>query len=101
MTKPERQALVALLDYFVATGYWQEEDEEPDIASAKALLTGRGVKDVLLLRTDAECMEVVDALKALETRHPHEFPPAEVAPLKNALADIVAGRRSPDTRLGW
>ena len=101
MTKSERQALVALLDYFVATGYWQEEDEEPDIASAKALLTGRGVKDVLLLRTDAECMEVVDALKALETRHPREFPPAEVAPLKNALADIVVGRRSSDTRLGW
>ena len=101
MTSSERQALVALLDYFVATGYWQAEDEEPDIASAKALLTGRGVKDVLLLRTDAECMDVVDALKALETRHPPEFPAAEVAPVKNALADIVAGRRSPDMRLGW
>ena len=101
MTLAEKEALVALFDYFVATGYWQEEGEEPDIASAKALLTGRGVMDVLVIRTDAECMEIVDALTALETRHPLDFPPVEVAPLKNALLDIVAGRRSPDIRLGW
>lgn len=101
MTLAEKKALVALFDYFVATGHWQEEGEEPDIASAKALLMGRGVMDVLVTRTDAECVEVVDALSALETRHPVDFPPVEVAPLKNALLDIVAGRRSPDIRLGW
>ena len=101
MTLAEKKALVALFDYFVATGHWQEEGEEPDIASAKALLMGRGVMDVLVIRTDAECMEIVDALTALETRHPVDFPPVEVAPLKNALLDIVAGRRSPDIRLGW
>lgn len=101
MTLAEKEALVALFDYFVATGHWQEEGEEPDIASAKALLMGRGVMDVLLIRTDAECMEIVDALTALETRHPLDFPPVEVAPLKNALLDIAAGRRSQDIRLGW
>ena len=100
MTAGEKQALVALVDYFVACGQWGEESKE-DIASVKALLTGRGAMDVLLIRTDAECMEVVDALTTLETRHPLDFPPVEVAPLKNALLDIVAGRRSPDIRLGW
>ena len=57
--------------------------------------------DVLRIRTAAECVEIADALQALETRHPQDFPPQEVAPVKNLLRDIAAGRRSPDTRLGW
>ena len=101
MTAAERDAMVAFFDYLLATDDWREESREPNVASAKALLLGRGLMDVLLVHTDAECMEIVDALRALESRHPEEFPPHEVAPVKNLLLDIVAGKRSPDTTLGW
>ena len=97
MTVWEREVLASFFDYLVAAGV----REEPDIASIKALLAGRGVMEVLRVRTDEECMEIVDALSALENRHPEEFPPREVAPVKNLLLDIVAGKRSPDTTLGW
>ena len=98
MTMAERQALVAFFDYLTAFGGWRDK---PGIASAKALLAGRGVMDVLRIRTAAECIEIADVLQALETRHPQYFPPQSVAPVKNLLRDIAAGRRSPDTRLGW
>ena len=97
MTVSEREVIASFFDYLVAAGV----REEPDIASIKALLAGRGVMEVLRVRTDGECMEIVDALRALENRHPEEFPPREVAPVKNLLLDIVAGKRSPDTTLGW
>ena len=98
MTIAERQALAAFFGHLATARVWSEE---PDIASARALLTSRGVMDVLRIRTAAECIEVADALRALETRHPQDFPPQEVAPVKNLLRDIAAGRRSPDTKLGW
>ena len=99
MTTAERQALVAFFDYLAASG--TSRNEKPSLASAKALLAGRGVMDVLCIRTDAECIEIADVLQALETRHPQDFPPQKVAPVKNLLRDIAAGRRSPDTKLGW
>ena len=98
MTTKERQVLVAFFDYLINCGACPDEQ---GIASARALLAGRGVMDVLRIRTAAECIEIADALQALETRHPRDFPPLEVAPVKNLLRDIAAGRRSPDTRLGW
>ena len=98
MTPAERQALVAFFRHLATASIWRKDRS---IASANALLTGRGVMDVLLIRTAAECIEIADALHALETRHPDEFPPHDVAPVKNLLRDIAAGRRSPDTTLGW
>ena len=98
MTPAERQALVAFFSHLATTSIW---GKDRSIVSANALLTGRGVMDVLLIRTAAECIEIADALQALETRHPSEFPPHDVAPVKNLLWDIAAGRRSPDTTLGW
>ena len=98
MTPAERRALVAFFDYLATGDIWRGE---PDIASANALLEGRGIMEVLLIDTAAECIEVAEALQALETRHPQDFPPQEVAPVKNLLLEIAAGRRSPDTRLGW
>ena len=98
MTMAERQALAAFFGHLATAKVWSEE---PDIASARALLAGRGVMDVLRIRTAAECIEIADALQALETRHPLDFPRQEVALVKNLLRDIAAGRRSPDTRLGW
>ena len=100
MTLQEKQAIVALFDYFLSTEYWEEE-EGKEVASAKALLTGRGAMDVLLLRTDAECMGIVDVLTELAAWHPRQFPASEIAPLKNLMLDIVAGRRSRTTKLGW
>lgn len=100
MTLQEKQAIVALFDYFLSTEYWEEE-EGKEVASAKALLTGRGAMDVLLVRTDAECMEIVDVLTELAAWHPRQFPASEVAPLKNLMLDIVAGRRPRTTKLGW
>ena len=98
MTVEERDALVAFLDYVATSGI---RHDQLGIASTKALLAGRGAMDVLLIRTAAECIEIADALQALETRHPQDFPPQEVAPVKNMLRDIAAGRRSPDAKLGW
>ena len=98
MTTAERQALVAFFSHLATTSIW---GKDRSIVSANALLTGRGVMDVLLIRTAAECIEITDALHALETRHPSEFPPHDVAPVKNLLRDIAVGRRSPDTILGW
>lgn len=98
MTTAERQALVAFFDYLAASGV---ERNEPSMTSAKALLAGRGVMDVLCIRTAAECIEIADVLQALETRHPADFPPRKVAPVKNLLRDIAAGRRSTGTKLGW
>ena len=98
MTLAERYALVAFLDYLALRNLWLKG---PDLPSAKALLAGRGVMEVLRIRTAAECIEIADALQALETRHPDEFPPHEVAPVRNLLREIAAGRRSPDTTLGW
>ena len=98
MTTKERQVLVAFFDYLITCRACADEQ---GIASARALLAGRGVMDVLRIRTAAECIEIADAMQALETRHPQDFPPQEVAPVKNLLRDIAAGRRSPDTRLGW
>lgn len=96
MTAAERDALVAFFDHRLAY-----DPDEPSVASARALLAGRGVMEVLRIRTRDECMETVAALEELTARYPAEFPAAEAAPLKNALLDIVAGRRSPDERLGW
>ena len=100
MTSQEKRAIVALFDYFLSTKYWEEE-EGKEVASAKALLTGRGAMDVLLVRTDAECMEIVDVLTELAAWHPRQFPTSEVASLKNLMLDIVAGRRPRTTKLGW
>ena len=98
MTAAERRVLVAFFSHLASTSIWWKD---PSIASANALLAGRGVMDVLRIRTAAECIEITDALQALETRHPQDFPPQEVAPVKNLLRDIAASRRSPDTTLGW
>ena len=98
MTTEERRAFVAFLDYVTAAGAWPDE---LGFTSARALLAGRGAIDVLCIRTAAECIEVAEALHALETRHPKDFPARAVAPVKNLLRDIAAGRRSPDTKLGW
>ena len=100
MTTQEKTALVAVFDYFLATEYWDEE-EGKEIASAKALLGGLGAMDVLLLRTDADCMEIVEVLRTLAAHYPQEFPPSEVAPLKDLMLDVVAGRRPRTTKLGW
>ena len=97
-TLQERHALVAFLDYLAARNLWLAG---PDLPSARALLAGRGVMDVLRIRTAAECIEIADALQALEVRHPQDFPPQEVVPVKSLLRDVAAGRRSPDTTLGW
>ena len=69
--------------------------------SAKALLAGRGLLDVLLLRSKDECIELVEVIRALETDFPHGFPAQETAPIRNALLDIAAGKRSPQETLGW
>ena len=98
MTTAERRVLVAFFSHLATTRIGRKSRS---IASANALLAGRGVMDVLRIRTAAECIEIADALQALETRHPRDFPPLEVAPVKNLLRDIAAGRRSPDTKLGW
>ena len=98
MTPEERRALTAFLDYLATRNLWLAG---PNLPSARALLAGCGVMDVLQIRTAAECIEIADALQALETRHPKDFPPQKVAPVKNLLRDIAAGRRSPDTKLGW
>ena len=98
MTIEERHALVAFLDYAMTCDI---RHDSRSLASSKAMLAGRGVMDVLCIRTAAECIEFADVLQALETRHPKDFPPQNVAPVKNLLRDIAAGRRSPDTKLGW
>lgn len=100
MTSQEKAALVAVFDYFLSTGHWAEEDGK-EVASAKALLTGGGAMDVLLLRADDECMEIVEVLRTLAAHYPQEFPPSEVAPLENLMLDVVAGRRPRTTKLGW
>ena len=97
MTAAERDALVAFFDYRPACA----DLDDRSVASARALLAGSGLMEVLRLRTHAECMEMVEVLDELTARHPAEFPSAAAAPLKNALLDIVAGRRSPDATLGW
>lgn len=99
MTGAEREALVAFFDYRL--GYAEPEADEPSVASARALLAGHGVMEVLRIRTHSECMDTVAVLEELTARYPAEFPAAEAAPLKNALLDIAAGRRSPDETLGW
>ncbi len=98
MTSAERDALVAFFDYRLT---YSDSLRDPEIASAQALLAGHGVMEVLCIRTHSDCMAVVAVLEELAARHPVEFPPAEAAPLKNALLDIVAGRRSPHATLGW
>lgn len=97
MTPAERGALVAFFDYRLAYA----DPDDRSVASARALLAGDGVMEVLRIRTHAECMAMVAVLDELAARYPVEFPPTETAPLKNALLDIVAGRRSPEATLGW
>lgn len=97
MTAAERDALVAFFDYRSTCA----DLNDRSVASARALLAGSGLMEVLGLRTHAECMEAVAVLDELAARHPAEFPSAAAAALKNALLDIVAGRRSPDATLGW
>ena len=97
MTAAERDALVAFFDYRSTCA----DLDDRSVASARALLAGSGLMEVLGLRAHAECMEAVAVLDELAARHPAEFPSVAAAPLKNALLDIVAGRRSPDATLGW
>lgn len=97
MTAAERDALVAFFDYRPTCA----DLDDRSVASARALLAGSGLMEVLGLRTHAECMEAVAVLDELAARHPAEFPSTAAAALKNALLDIVAGRRSPDATLGW
>ena len=100
MTVAERDVLVAFYSYLDDT-HDRDVQSECTRRSAKALLAGRGLLDVLLLRSNDECMELVEVIRALETDFPHGFPARETAPTRNALLDIAAGKRSPQETLGW
>ncbi len=100
MTVAERDVLVAFYSYLEDT-YDYGVQSERTRRSAKALLAGRGLLDVLLLRSNDECIELVEVIRALETDFPHGFPAHETAPIRNALLDLAAGKRSPQKTLGW
>ena len=100
MTVAERDVLVAFYSYLDDI-HDSDAQSERTRRSAKALLAGRGLLDVLLLRSNDECMELVEVICALETDFPHGFPARETEPIRNALLDIAAGKRSPQETLGW
>ena len=103
MTLAERDVLVAFYSYLEDTHDYGVYGVQSDrtLRSAKALLAGRGLLDVLLLRSNDECIELVEVIRALERDFPHGFPARETAPITSALLDIAAGKRSPQETLGW